>query len=76
MQDGHISKEYANKSSRLHQEIKGLQKKLKEEEELSTTISETDEKKRILIIEMEEAILRNGYSKMELVNIRKKFDTN
>ena len=35
LQDGHIKKEYANETSRLHKEIKVYEKKVKEEEELA-----------------------------------------
>jgi hypothetical protein len=34
LQDGHIQKEYANKSSRLHKEIKYYENMLKEEANL------------------------------------------
>jgi uncharacterized protein YbjQ (UPF0145 family) len=74
LQDGHIKKEYANQTSRLHKEIKVYEKKVKEEEELALAEYSTREQKMKRIIEMEHQLSNLGVSGNELLNLRKKFE--
>jgi hypothetical protein len=53
LQDGHIKKEYANKSSRLHKEIKYYENMLKDEANLEISDNDNMAKKRIFIKNME-----------------------
>jgi hypothetical protein len=57
LQDGHIKKEYANKSSRLHKEIKYYENMLKDEATLEVSDADNMAKKRVLIKRMEEELV-------------------
>lgn len=75
LQDGHISKEYATRSSKLHKEIKYYQIMLEEQAQLEKSQANNTEQQRDLIIRMEEELLNGGFSKVELNTIRRKYET-
>lgn len=74
LQDGHIKKEYAHRTSLLHKEIKYYENMLKEEAALEVADTENTAKKRVLIKTMEEEILESGFSRVELALIKKRFE--
>ncbi len=73
LQDGNIQKQYANKVSRLHKEIKFYENQLKEEAELDVSDKNNMQQKVGMIKRMEDELLSGGFSKVELAIMRKQF---
>jgi len=53
LQDGHIQKEYASRSSKLHKEIKYYEQMLVEQEELATSDRNNSDNKKSMMMQME-----------------------
>jgi seryl-tRNA synthetase len=74
LQDGHIQKEYASRSSKLHKEIKYYEGMLAEQEGLTSADRSNGEDKKGSIMQMEEELIKGGFPKAELLQLRRKFE--
>ncbi len=73
--DGHIKKEYANKTSRLHKEIKFYETQIKAEEDLEMSDYYNNEQKNQRIFEMEQKLISSGYDKGQIFSMKKQFES-
>lgn len=76
LQDGHIKKQYSNKTSRLHKDIKNIEKQVNEEEELAMSDYYNTQQKNKRIFEMEQELLKNGLDQKELSSMKHRLDRN
>ena len=76
LQDGHIQKQYSNKTSRLHKEIKTVEKQVSDEEELALSDYYNGQQKEKRIFEMEQELLRSGFEQRELASMRHRLNRN